>query len=291
MRGSFYRMKKIVIDDSFLTKVKGLKVDLYINSSCNFSCPYCATKSEFGKFKMMDMQSIKYFIDCVSAAKYDVVLCLLGGEPTLHKHLNEIIDYASTKPVIKEIELYTNGSIDLSKIKIEKCRVVISIHPHKYNRYKEKILKNIQLLNPENSMVKIMNEDIDFSEIVSDMNNIKRKFLISYITNPDNSFKLGSDKLNQTVIKYGDTLISYKEYIKNFFKLSPRSVYRCLMDSVSILSNGDIIQYCGPNTIVQNLGNLFNDPAIIKKFKIRLLKCDRCHSDGCQELEIKKFIC
>ena len=284
-------MKKIILDPSYTTKIKGLKVDLYINSFCNFQCSYCATRSEFGNIPTISLSAAKFFIKCISLSKYDIVLCLLGGEPTLHKNLNEIIEYARLFPNIKEIELYTNGSTDLSKVKISYCRTIISIHPHKYSKFREKIIKNIKLLDPKKSLIKIMNEDSGFSKIMFDLDKIKRKYLISYITNNDNSFRKGEDNIHQNVILYNNKLISFYDYMKMFFKLPPTLFYKCKMDSISIDSEGNVRQYCCPDYSPDFSGNLFRDPFLIKKFKIKLLKCNRCNSIGCQELEIEKYIC
>lgn len=285
-------MKKIILDSKYTTNIKGLIIDLYINSNCNFNCEYCATKSlDWDRFKPMTFDKAKYIIDCISQSKYNVILCILGGEPTLNKDLNKIIDYANSKSQIKEIELYTNGSTNLSKIHIDKCRVVISIHPYMYSKFRDKILSNISLLNKDKLLVKIMNENISIQNIINDLNNININYLISYINNEDDSFRTSLNSINQKVINVDNKLITYNEYIKDYFILPKEYFYRCKMDSISILENGDVLKYCEPDNIKLYKENVFNNQNCIRDFKIELQKCTRCNTKGCQELEIEKYIC
>lgn len=286
-------MKKIILDSKYTTNVKGLIVDLYVNGNCNFNCEYCATKSlDWNRFKPMTFDKAKYIIDCISQSKYNVILCILGGEPTLNKDLNKIIDYANSKSQIKEIELYTNGSTNLSKIHIDKCRVVISIHPYMYSKFRDKILSNISLLNKDKLLVKIMNENIDVQNIINDLNNIENvNYIVSYITNVDDSFRSSVNKIDKKVIRVDDDLITYDEYIKNYFILPKGYFYRCFMDSISIFENGDVLKYCEPDNVTPYKGNVFDNPNCIRDFKIEFQKCTRCNTMGCQELEIEKYVC
>ena len=286
-------MKKILLDNKYTTKVKGLIADLYINENCNFNCEYCATKAaKWDCFKPMSFDKAKYIIDYITLSKYDVILCILGGEPTLNKDLNKIIDYASTKPQIKELELYTNGSTNLSKIHIDKCRVVISIHPYMYSKFRDKILSNISLLNKDKLLVKIMNENIDVQNIINDLNNIENvNYIVSYITNVDDSFRSSVNKIDKKVIRVDDDLITYDEYIKNYFILPKGYFYRCFMNSISIFENGDVLKYCEPDNVTPYKGNVFDNPNCIRDFKIEFQKCTRCNTKGCQELEIEKYLC
>lgn len=286
-------MKKILLDNKYTTKVKGLITDLYINGNCNFNCEYCATKSEgFDLFKPMTFDRAKYIIDCISLSKHDIILCVLGGEPTLNKDLNKIIDYASTKPQIKELELYTNGSTNLSKVHCSKCRVIISIHPYKYERFRERILSNISLLNTDKLLVKIMNENTNVQNIINDLNNIKNvNYIVSYITNVDDSFRSSVNHVDQKVIRVQDELITYDNYIKNYFILPEGYFYRCFMNSISIFENGDVLKYCEPDNVTPYKENIFKNRNCIRDFKIEFQKCTRCNTKGCQELEIEKYIC
>ena len=60
-------MKKILLDNKYTTKVKGLIADLYINGNCNFNCEYCATKAnKWDCFKPMSFDKAKYIIDCIT---------------------------------------------------------------------------------------------------------------------------------------------------------------------------------------------------------------------------------
>lgn len=94
---------------------------IYIDpsSSCNFKCNFCPTghkdllKSGNYKRKIMDFSLFKNVIDQI--AQFDSNLKTLRlnkiGEPTLNKHLPEMIKYAKKTKKINWIDFATNGSM------------------------------------------------------------------------------------------------------------------------------------------------------------------------------------
>lgn len=92
-----------------------LLVDLETVSRCNLSCPMCPTVTkEFvdkrvTPFKrgQLDVDLAKKVIDEVAGKIYSLRFSWIG-EPTLHKHLPELIKYAKSKN-IKETSFLTNG--------------------------------------------------------------------------------------------------------------------------------------------------------------------------------------
>ena len=92
-----------------------LLVDLETVSRCNLSCPMCPTVTkEFvdkrvTPFKrgQIDFDLAKKIIDEVAGKIYSLRFSWIG-EPTLHKHLPDLIKYAKDKN-IKETSFLTNG--------------------------------------------------------------------------------------------------------------------------------------------------------------------------------------
>ena len=89
------------------------RCELIITEYCNFRCPYCrGLKAEiYGerKIKELSFEEIKRNIDlwCVGSPLENIRFS--GGEPTLHKNIVEIVEYAKSKG-IKRIAISTNGS-------------------------------------------------------------------------------------------------------------------------------------------------------------------------------------
>lgn len=89
------------------------RCELIITELCNFSCPYCrGLKSEiYGdrKIKELSFSEITNVIDlwCENEALENIRFS--GGEPTLHKDIVKIVEYAKSKG-IKRIAISTNGS-------------------------------------------------------------------------------------------------------------------------------------------------------------------------------------
>ena len=100
-----------LIDNSFLGYDS---VSLEITSICNFKCVYCPMSREDILSGIMPKEKaykaiddIKKYIDKVGHIELNLM-----GEPFIHPHLNDIIEYAKGKNI--KVRLITNGSL-LSK--------------------------------------------------------------------------------------------------------------------------------------------------------------------------------
>ena len=87
-------------------------VNYHITNRCNYNCTYC-----FGKFdgqKDPSLEDAKSIIDNIAEyfARNDIVngrINFAGGEPTLYKHLDDLIDYASLLGI--SVSMVTNASL------------------------------------------------------------------------------------------------------------------------------------------------------------------------------------
>lgn len=102
-------------------------ISLYITNYCNLNCLYCYDRFRSSNLKQspnqyMDISYIKKIVENnPSIEKYDI----LGGEPLMHRDINEIISYISGAG--KNIDLITNGYyLDMLKITHRNLRICVS---------------------------------------------------------------------------------------------------------------------------------------------------------------------
>jgi len=86
------------------------KVTFRIIRRCNFDCPGCCTFSRINRSGSVRPDDFKRAIDILANSGFHGALNLSGGEPTFHKELPELLDYASSKLKDARISLFTNGS-------------------------------------------------------------------------------------------------------------------------------------------------------------------------------------
>ena len=82
----------------------GLGIDLI--NTCNLRCKQCFYKDSPQKQKMMSLDQVKHIIDKASQNGF-TEFYILGGEPTLHPQLKEILELALAQ--FKVVILVTNG--------------------------------------------------------------------------------------------------------------------------------------------------------------------------------------
>ena len=84
-----------------------------IEDSCNLSCPTCFADSPIGRgaqVKAVPLDQIKQRILAVLERKDPIeILQLSGGEPTLHPHFFELLEWAQAHPDIDYVFVNTNG--------------------------------------------------------------------------------------------------------------------------------------------------------------------------------------
>src|ERR1022692_4237318 len=81
------------------------QIFLYLTYSCPFRCNHCLIGDRRGSFyAASEVRNILMMLRSHGAAK----VTLLGGEPTVHPHLTEVIDAA--KSLGYQVVLDTNGS-------------------------------------------------------------------------------------------------------------------------------------------------------------------------------------
>ena len=116
------------------------KIYLEITNNCNLSCDFCIKNSRPNKF--MSFNEFKIILDKIGNHTKYLYFHILG-EPLLHPHINEFINYANKK---YKINITTNGYL-IDRIKNNKNirQINISLHSYneKYNISLESYMNNI----------------------------------------------------------------------------------------------------------------------------------------------------
>lgn len=139
-------------------KIQRLYVHWDVSTQCNFRCTYCYAMKEYGddwgKIDRWDKQ--KLVIKSIGRSTLPVFLGLLGGEPTMHPHYQELIDQchaAVTNHPDGRLYVTTNGAKESSFFKQHKhynhMSFLWSFHPEYEGKYGEgfkRLLDNIRIM-------------------------------------------------------------------------------------------------------------------------------------------------
>ena len=150
--------------------------NIALTNRCNLQCKYCFAH-EYTSSKKDDI-SKENFMRALDFAKYDGEIGIIGGEPLLHKNINEFLSAAINTPEIRKVTLFTNG-IYLDKIKKENIspKVIFLINVNETDEIGEKAaqkirqgIKELLFYTDESKItlgVNIYKENQDFTDILS----------------------------------------------------------------------------------------------------------------------------
>lgn len=94
--------------------------NIALTNRCNLACEYCFAH-EYTASDICDI-TMDSFLKALDFVRSEGEVGLIGGEPLLHKNINDILHLLASDPQIRRVTLFTNG-IYLNKIKRE------NIHP------------------------------------------------------------------------------------------------------------------------------------------------------------------
>ena len=104
-----------------------INFSLFINTVCQLKCPYCYARAIKKWNQILSLHDCKGIINHLKHSK-DFRISILGGEPTLHRNLNQILSELISLENCKEIEIFTNGLKLVSLPKSDKIKLFISYH-------------------------------------------------------------------------------------------------------------------------------------------------------------------
>lgn len=100
-----------------------IHVQVYPTNRCNLSCSFCSV-SDIDKKREIPIDQLKGLVDICTDRGTKAITISGGGEPLLHPHINEFIDYLEQKGI--KVGLTTNGLL-LPRLKYHNnltwCRV------------------------------------------------------------------------------------------------------------------------------------------------------------------------
>ena len=155
-----------------------------ITDRCNLTCPTCYAGSSPTHGRHRTFDEVKAMLDTiVENEKEPDVVQISGGEPTLHPHFFEILDYAKTLP-IKHIMVNTNG-IEIAKdfefaIRLQsyapdfeiylqfdsfKEDALFSLRGADLRKIREKAIENLNKLNLSTTLVVTLQKGLNDDEI------------------------------------------------------------------------------------------------------------------------------
>ena len=88
--------------------------NIMLTKSCNLNCPYCFANKYVNKEKAhISMENFLTALEFIT--RTDSHVGLIGGEPTTHPHIKEILKTVINNPKVEHCTIYTNG-IELDRI-------------------------------------------------------------------------------------------------------------------------------------------------------------------------------
>lgn len=132
-------------------------IEWNINKLCNLDCSYCPeTVHDNYTPNPSYEECIKYFEEnsyYISLSNFqDIRITITGGEPTLIKHLNKLVNYLSE---FSNPRILTNGTCNIEKLidLHESCELIISMHPEYLTKKQLTKIVNFLQETPYNNMV------------------------------------------------------------------------------------------------------------------------------------------
>ena len=225
-----------------------LKADLYINYQCNSNCIHCYTLSSPREKTEMSLVTAKLAIDQMVNANvfYSVIL---GGEPLLHPHLLEILDYAISQNII--IGISTNGTLidqDTAKNLSERCEEIqVSLHASNQESYLKifgvdnfhKAIRGIRNLLNEGIRVSLNCTimSVNLNEVPAIVHLAENLGIHDFIVNP--FLPAGRGKVNKYLMLNDQQLI---ELESNLMKLKSQNDYKIDIHNSAVCPDASLNQ-------------------------------------------------
>lgn len=229
------------------------KIYIEITNNCNLSCPFCIHNKR--KESYMEIDNYHKIIDKIKDYTKYVYLHVLG-EPLLHPHINEIIDFNYNYEINTNIT--TNGYL-IKRIENNHHIRQINISLQSYNE-NNGISLDVYLNNIFEVIEKLKNDT--YFSLRLWVNTPSKKDIISkinmyYNKNISINNKNGNIKLDDNV---------YLTFNKEFKWPSLKSKRICeygtcyaLKDHIGILVDGSIVPCCLDGDGIIKLGNIYKD--------------------------------
>lgn len=150
--------------------------NIMINTKCNLKCEYCFANN-IPMHLDMSFVNVKKAVDFI-LKKDSERIGLIGGEPTLHPELKEILKYLNQKSEVNEVMIFTNGilidkyweELNDSKVKILiNCNSSSMMTNRMYNKMEQNIIDAVEKYNLQGRIalgLNLYSPHMDFSFIL-----------------------------------------------------------------------------------------------------------------------------
>ncbi len=209
-----------------------------INEVCNLRCKYCFANrfvnpeenKDLALKKQIEIDDFKEIVHFITKTRSD--MGLLGGEPTLHPKINELLDYLDGNEKVKRVTIFTNG-ISLEKIidnicESKKLRLLVNLNSPEDIGEKNyaKVIANIDEFHSRGYNRKVLlgvniyKEDFDYGYLIEALKRYGHEFLRVAIIAPNSEEMRRSSYLDYCK-KIKPVILSLFRNLYNL-KISPR---------------------------------------------------------------------
>ena len=257
-----------------------LDIDLIILTHCNQRCSYCFMHGSPENHEFISDEVLSTLAKKIVEYKKPADLTLLGGEPTLHPKLKEIVDKFFSIPNIRNIEIHTNGRKSLKNILRKNLKLVFSIHPE-YLKHIDTVIKHIREVQGKiDFKVNVLyhpffKNEISFLEKKLTENNISfRRDIITGFREEEQDFNGRDVKFN-----VNGKILPLKYIMNN--NLNRFKNWKCLIHCLRVNADGSIFTLCSDKT--ENI--------LDKNYKLgkKLIQCTKDTCINAWALQTLKF--
>lgn len=213
--------------------------NIMINKVCNLKCSYCFANEFVNKNCKEDRNtmSIETFRKALNFVvnSGETYVGIIGGEPTLHPNLKEILEIIIDEPRIEGATLFTNG-IDIDKyfdiLHNPKIKLLINMNsPKEMGKVKfDKMIKNIDYMINKLYMnykisigINMYKPDFDYEYMIQALKKFKLNKVRTSIAVPNDIEKRNIDAIQH----FTDMKPRVFEFFKELEKIDVMPVYDC----------------------------------------------------------------
>lgn len=180
--------------------------NIMINNNCNFNCSYCFAEDCKNEMQVMDFFTFAKAVNFITKTSNHIGI--IGGEPTIHPQIKDILKSLILNNRVNSITLYTNGTgIDkiLDELADHKVNMLLNFNDKDISSENQvkKIMDNLQLMkdygidNKISLGVNIYKENQNFDTIIELLKKYNRKGLRISVVIPNTP-----DKKNIPALEY-----------------------------------------------------------------------------------------
>jgi organic radical activating enzyme len=274
---------------SFITKYD-IFLNIEVTHNCNFNCWYCYDKNNKNNNTFIDVNDVELTLLLFSGMRVHVDL--LGGEPTLHKNIIQILNVLQKHNCVKKVRFTTNGKsvsnelIDELKNFKKGIIVHISYHPKQSNIFEiETLFKTLMQNEIEFSCAFMVDPTVDVSVLEHDLQ-IMRKYtncklhpLYGYDYKEKHLLFFKNNVEHKRFLKINNIHVSLEnEYFNSYYNPFYDTLCDGMNKRILLTTESKLIAVCD-NSIVYNLKmpSLNNFKKFTNKLKITTCKNNNCN--------------